>query len=399
MDSTNYTEVFKISSFPSYLLARFFLHLAKSMKALVVSWQVYELTKDPLALGYLGLAEALPYLTVVLWAGHYVDQQEKRKIYLYAVSGQLLCSLALALLSVNPAPNILWIYLIIGASGIFISHETVFNVAYLQLVTPAGIYPRAVAWNVSSLQFSAIFGPMIAGFLLSRTSAACGYIVSTSLMGLTIVLAGRLKRLPPVQTKNKLPALANIIDGLQFIRSQPIIFAAMMVDMLGVLFGDVVAILPVFAQMLGVGAQGLGILRAAPAAGSLLMAQFQTFYPIFKTSWPTLLKAVALFGCAIICFAFSENVYLSVLFLGIGGMADNVSIIIRHSIYQTFTPDHLRGRVSSVSGIFIRASNEIGAFESGLAAKLLGTVPSVIFGGVMTLAVCALMKWKYPRLD
>ena len=400
MSFQGYKEVFSVPGFSLALLARFFTHLGKQMRSLIVSWQVYQLTADPLALGYLGLAEALPYISVVLWVGHEADQRGQKKItYLRAVFGHLLCSLALLLFSLRPGIPLGWLYCCVAIAGIFTSYDTVVFSAYYQSFIPSRIYPRAAAWNISLFQLAVISGPLLGGFLLAHANLSVAYLATACLLAVSISATAFLSEQQSKTSAGDESSWQSIVSGIRFILSERIIFAAMMLDMLGVLFGDVVAILPIFAEMLGVGALGLGVLRAAPAVGSFVMAQFQTLYPVFRTSWSALLRAVTVFGLAIICFALSDNFVLSVILLGISGMADNVSIIIRHSIYQAFTPEHLRGRVSSINGIFIRTSNEIGAFESGLAAKLLGTVPSVIFGGGVTLAVCALMRWKYPRLE
>ncbi|MCB4756341.1 MAG: MFS transporter [Elusimicrobia bacterium] len=399
MSSQNTNSVFSVNGFAVWLLSRFFSNFGKQMRSLIVMWQVYALTKDPLMLGYIGLAEALPYVAVALWVGQLTDRREKKGILLLSMLGHLFCAVALILISLKPQPSLLLIYLVIGLAGVFTSYETVSSSAYVQIIMPKEIFPRAIAWHLMLFQVATIAGPLLGGWALSRVSPVSAYGGVAVLTAVSVLFTLGLGAIHPQPPKAETSGFESIKEGLRYIKSHQIILAAMTLDMLAVLFGDVVAILPIFAEMLGGGAIGLGFLRAAPAAGSLAVAIYQASHPVVQPKWDSLLRSSFVFGAAIVCFALSKNIVLSCLCLMIGGMADGVSVVIRQSIYQAYTPDRLRGRVASVSGIFIRTSNEIGAFESGLAAKLLGTVPSVIFGGGMTLLVAGFMKWKYPKLD
>ncbi len=399
MKFNGYFELFKIPGLGYYLLARFFAYVSRQMYMLIVSWQVYQLTHDPLALAYIGLAGSLPYLAVSLWVGHYVDTKERKRIQFFSLGARILCLLGLMLVSHRGSGSIALIYLLIGVTGFFNSFETVSASAYFQTLVPKPMYPRAVAWFASLYQSSIVIGPLLAGFLLSKFSPACTYAITSGIAGLGLWCITKLNKQIPASPLNNESAISSILEGIKFIRSKKILLASMSLDMLGVLFGDVIGILPIFADMLGLGSVGLGFLRASPAIGAILMAQFNTYFPLKQIKWDYLLASVFVFGCCIFCFAFSKNFILSVSLLALGGMADNIGVIIRHSIYQAATPDHLRGRVSSINSIFLRSADEIGTFESGLAAKLMGTVPSVVFGSLMTMAVCVVMKWKYWSLD
>jgi MFS family permease len=381
-----------------WLTSRFVANIAKQMLGVIVAWQVYELTHDPLALGIIGLMEALPYVACALWAGHLADHMERRSLILVSVLGLLACGVAFTALS---AANILplWaIYVIMGFTGVFSSFETASS-AYLQALVPKEHYPQAIAWNLTLFQTATIGGPLMGGALMHHFNAVIAYGAVAVLLMAALVLTGFLHKIHPVVIETETSVIARVKSGLRFIRSQKLILGAMSLDLFAVLFGDAVALFPIFADMFGVGPIGLGILRAAPAVGSAALSMLHALRPVFDVRWKTMLKAVTVFGLSMICFALSKNFALSVILLAIGGVADGMSVIIRSSIYQARTPDHLRGRVSSVNGIFIRSSNEIGAFESGAVARLLGTVPSVVVGGMMTLASVALMRWKFPDLD
>jgi predicted MFS family arabinose efflux permease len=236
------------------------------------------------------------------------------------------------------------------------------------------------------------------GILYAWKGPTAGYSVVALLLSAAILSTFRLRPKPPIQD-SAIPERQDLWEGVRFVFSNQIILGALTLDMFAVLFGGPYAILPIFAdQILHVGARGLGLLRAAPSVGAVCMAIFQSYRPPLERVGKTLISAVAIFGLAMIGFALSKNFWLSMALLAFSGMVDNISVVVRHSVLQAYTPNHLRGRVSAVNGIFIGSSNEIGAFESGVAAKLIGTVPSVIFGGVMTLVTVAVVAWKNPSL-
>lgn len=380
------------------LSGKFFITLASQMQAVIVGWQVYQLTKDPLALGLVGLAEALSFIGFALWAGHVADRGEKRVLILISQVGLLGGSLALWGLTLTSTIKAWLIYGVIGLTGIARSFLWSASSTYLQQIVPIPLFNRAAAWNSSIWEIGAILGPALGGVIYAWSGASGAYGGVVLFLGVGIILSISLKKVFPVPPATTDPVRSSFLSGLQFVFSNQILLAALTLDMFAVLFGGVVAILPIFADMLHVGPSGLGLLRAAPAVGAIFMALYQAHRPPFQRTGITLLSAVALFGFFTILFGISTHFWLSMVLLAASGMADNVSVVIRHSIVQAMTPDSMRGRVSSVNGIFIGSSNEIGAFESGLAARLMGTVPSVVFGGSMTLATVALTVWKAPRL-
>lgn len=387
--------VLRIRDFRYFLASRFLATLATQMQATIVAWQVYQLTKDPLALGLIGLVEAVVFIAFSLWAGHVADRHEKRRTIQATQFVVLLCSVAFYQLSTMDL-RVHWFYGVIAVTGLARSFMWPASFAYSEMSVPREIYPRAAAWNSTGWEVGSIAGPAMGGILYAWLGPKVAYGTVMALMGGSIFFAALMAPCPP--KPQSASTASDMLSGLRFVFSNPIILAALSLDMFAVLFGGVYAILPIFADAMGVGAKGLGWLRAAPSMGAIGMAIYQSYRPPFERVGRTLLMAVGLFGVSMIAFAFSRDFRLSMVLLALSGMVDNISVVVRSSILQAHTPDHLRGRVSSVNGIFIGSSNEIGAFESGLAAKLLGTTPSVVFGGLMTLITVAIVAWKAPRL-
>lgn len=374
--------------------------IAREAQIVVVGWQVYEITKDPLSLGMIGLAEALPFIAVALYAGHVADRWPRRPIAIAGMFGMLLSSIALLLFTTTGMiERRVWpIYLVIFLSGITRSFlRPAFTALSAELIT-RDIYANAVAWRSSTWQLAAVIGPALGGLVYGFAGAAVAYGGVTVLMALALGGLWLISHNARPQPREEIPISESLSIGIRFIWGQPVLLAAMTLDLFSVLFGGAVALLPIFARILGAGPQGLGLLRAAPAAGSLVTGIIVAHRPPMKRSGPALFAAVAIFGVTMIAFALSRSFLLSLVLLTISGMADNVSVIVRGTLLQTMTPENLLGRVSSVNQVFIGASNEIGAFESGVAARLMGTVPSVIFGGVMTLVVVAITLWRSPAL-
>ncbi|HEX9160305.1 MAG TPA: MFS transporter, partial [Thermoanaerobaculia bacterium] len=367
----------------------------------VVGWQVFEITRDPLSLGMIGLAEALPFIGVSLYAGHVADRLPRRPIALAGTAGMLLSAIALLVFTLSGmiARGRVWpIYLVIFLSGITRSFTRPAFTALSAEVIARDIYVNAVAWRSSTWQLAAVVGPAAGGLVYGFAGAAAAYAGVSVLMVLAVLALGLVTHDARPQVREEVPIGESLRVGIRFIWRQPVLLAAMTLDLFSVLFGGAVALLPIFARLLGAGPQGLGLLRAAPAAGSLVTGVFVAHRPPMKRAGPALFAAVSIFGVTMIAFALSRNFFLSLALLTISGMADNVSVIIRGTLLQTMTPQDLLGRVSSVNQVFIGASNEIGAFESGVAAKLMGTVPSVIFGGAMTLVVVVITLWRSPQL-
>lgn len=373
--------------FPLWLSARFFSHLARFAISTVVTWQVFVLTRDPLALGLIGLSEAIPFLALSLWAGDVTDRHGKRGIMILAVAGLFISAAALYLISFLEKPPLILFYLVIAFVGMCVSFESASASAFAYSIIPKQRYSRAAAMNLATFQSAIIAGPLLGGWVLSHASAQAVYAFAGVFSILSCGLMFRLTPLPPITAVHAPDASVfnRIKSGLKFIRSERLILACMSLDMVAVLFGDAVALFPIFADRFGAGPVGYGFLRAAPAIGSWLLSAVQTFRPFIVPSWKSLRLTILAFGSAIMCFALSSNIELAFLFLLLGGIADGISVIVRQSIYQALTPESYRGRMAAVSGIFIKTSNEIGAFESGAAAKLFGVVPSVLFGATVTL--------------
>ena len=377
--------------------------VATQLRGVVVAWQVYAITHDPLSLGLIGLAEALPFIAVALFAGHVADRMDRRRIVVGSLVLTFACALALLLLTLRGARHpfhAAWpFYAVIFVSGIARSFLMPARTALAAELVPRELYPNASAWRTSSFQFAAVTGPALGGLLYAMVGPAGAYMVDVCLM-LAALAAMRLV-LAPATTRAPLQhsVLRGLAEGIGFLRRQPVLLGAMALDLFSVLFGGAVALLPIFASdVLYVGPEGLGALRAAPAAGAVVMSLWLAHRPPMQRAGRSLLFSVAIFGVAMIGFALSRNFGLSLGLLALSGMVDTVSVVIRSTLLQIFTPDALLGRVSAVNAVFIGSSNEIGAFESGLLARLLGTIPSVLVGGTMTLVTVALTAWKAPAL-
>lgn len=369
---------------------------------MVVGWQVFAITGDPLALGLIGLAEAIPLLGLALYAGHVADRLPRRAVALGGTVAMI--AAAIALLAMTSQSSFLtgdriWpIYLVVLIGGIGRAFVRPAVSALGAEVIPRELYPNGVAWRSSGWHLAAVAGPAAGGVIYGFAGAVTAYTAVIVLMTLSLAALATVRhRVRPVAPEEE-PALESIKQGLRFVINEPVLLAAMTLDLFSVLFGGAVALLPVFAKMLGAGPEGLGLLRAAPALGSIGVGVFLAHRPTLRRSGATLLVAVAIFGGTMIAFGLSRNFYLSFALLFFGGAADGVSVVIRGLLLQSRAPDHLLGRVSSVNQIFISASNELGAFESGVAARLLGVVPSVLFGGVMTIIVVVLTAWRAPQL-
>lgn len=377
------------------------MELASHMRAVVVGWQIYAATRDPLALGLIGLAEVLPFFAVVLFAGHLADTANRKHICVVALAVLCGCALALFLL-VAPDPSrqpVLPIYAVIAVSGVARSFLSPARTAMAAELVPRADYENSVAWRSSAWQLAAVGGPAMGGLLYGFSGAHATYGLDVTLSLIALVTLMRVPYARHAASTTTTVLRDSLADGIRFVMSQPVILGALALDMFSVLFGGAVALLPVFANdILHVGPKGLGILQAAPAAGAVVMSFYIAHRPPMQRAGRDLLLAVSLFGACIIAFALSRSFALSLVVLAISGMADNVSVVIRSTLLQVFTPRDMLGRVSAVNSIFIGSSNELGAFESGLAARLLGTVRSVVFGGVMTLSVVGVTAVAVPRL-
>ena len=388
-------------AFSKLLAFRVQMLLAYQIMAVVAGWHIYELTHDPLALGLIGLAEVIPYFSSALFAGHAVDHYCSRRFFAI-LSSSVLCLGALALTAIAMGMvvgnTVLWIYAAITLTGFaraFISpsYNTLFAI-----IVPRATFARGASIGNSCFQVGSVVGPAIGGLLVGFASKAAAYALASLLCAGAAFAILRLTIKEP-QAKERTPVFKSIAEGLRFVWSNQIVLSAQMLDMFAVLFGGAIALLPAFVQdVYQVGPEGLGILRATPALGAILTGLWITRHPINLHAGRWLLSSVAGFGVCIIGFALSTSFWLSAIILMAAGAFDGVSVILRSTIMQLATPDEMRGRVSAINGIFIGSSNEIGAFESGVMARLMGLIPSVVFGGLMTLSVVGITANRAPKL-
>ena len=394
----------KVVDFRRFIYAKFFLTMAIQMQSVIVGWQIYQLTYDALALGAIGLAEAIPYISIALFAGHVADRVNRKKIILISTSIYLICSIGLLLISTSfhhmlAASGTYPIYLIIFITGLARGFFSPAQNALAAQLVPRELFGNASTWNSIIWQVAAVTGPAIGGLIYGFAGVGQAYTVVTVFTTFSLLFFAFTKKQPmPLRTKVE-NIRQSLSSGIKFVFQNQIILSSISLDMFAVFFGGAVSVLPIFAdQILHTGAEGLGLLRAAPAVGAIVMSLWQVHNPMFENAGRNLLFCVFGFGISMIVFAISQNFYLTLFVLMLSGAFDNVSVIIRATIIQIYTPDEMRGRVSSVNGIFIGSSNELGSFESGVAAKLMGLIPSVIFGGTMTLAVVGGVRTWAPKL-
>ncbi|MBD1392895.1 MFS transporter [Mucilaginibacter glaciei] len=395
----------KYKDFRSYVGMRFCFTFAYQMQAVIIGFYIYHLTKSAFALGLVGLCEAIPAVGIALYGGYIADKSEKRKMLMLIFIGVFISSFVMFLVTMKNAGNYIhvsWvvpiIYVMIFANGVaraFYGPATF--VIYTQSV-PKEIYPNASTWSSSSWQIASIIGPAAGGLIYGFFGITVTFAVILFFLAVSLLLIYLLRSYPPVYIPKE-SIWKSLSEGIHFVFHNKMMIGAMSLDLFSVFFGGAVALLPVFAnEILKVGAEGLGIMRATSSLGAVLtMLAMARFSPMGKP-WRNLLIAVTGFGLSIICFGLSKSFYLSLFFLFTEGAFDSISVIIRGTIMQLLTPDHMRGRVSAVNSMFIGSSNEIGAFESGTAARLLGTVPAVIFGGSMTLMIVTITYLKTKKL-
>ena len=400
----------RFKEFNIFLLLRFALVFGWSMQFIVIEWQVYTLTKDPLSLGIIGLMEIIPAFTMALFAGHIVDQSEKRNLLAKCISAFSLISLGLFLLtwpkivSEWSTNTVLYsIYALVFFGGFLRSFfgPTIFSL--VALLVPKKIYPNAATWSSSTWQMASVLGPAFAGLTINWIGVHWSLSIVFGLVMLSLIILFQIPKKPILNPKIGEPVMQSLKEGVKFVFKTKAILGAITLDMVAVLFGGAVALLPIFAQdILEVGSQGFGVLRAAPAVGAFLTMLITAYIPISKNAGLKLLAAIFGFGVCIIVFGLSSIFWISVVALFFSGVTDGVSMVIRQTILQLKTPDHMRGRVSSVNSMFVGSSNELGAFESGLTAKLMGTVTAVVFGGTMTLitvVTTGIVSPSFRKLD
>ncbi len=386
-------------------LNQFCLTLAILIQEIIVAYSLYQITRDPLTLGFIGLAEAIPFITLSLWGGYFADKLNKQTI------------MKVCLFFAIPLPLVLWalfhlhglekigintlswgIYAVIFALGTIRGFYNPSATSLKPFLIPRELYANGATWTTIGWQSGVIIGPMLGGFMLAFLGRETSLLTVTALLALCFILISLLQKrtFPKMETENVLQSLT---DGFRFIWKTKIVLWAISLDLVSVLFGGVIALLPIFAEeILKVGPEGLGYLRAAPSIGALITMIALTKFPPMHHAWRNMLLAVAGFGIFTILFAFSNNMWLSLFALIMTGACDSISVVVRQTVLQIFPPENMRGRVAAVNGMFVSSSNELGAFESGLAAKYLGTITATLFGGCMTLAVVTYCWFKTSDL-
>ena len=386
-------QALRFREFNMFLLLRFAMVFAWSMQFIVIEWEVYSLTKNPLSLGIIGLMEVIPAVSMALFAGHIVDQREKKGMLVWCILGFTIISFGLFLLTwpriiSGWSPDIILysIYFLVFLGGLVRAFlgPTIFSL--LSLIVPKKAYPNAATWSSSVWQIGAVLGPAVAGFSINWIGVHWSMCLVVGFSVSALIALTQIEKKPILNPKIGEPVMESLKEGIKFVFNNKTILGVLSLDMVAVLFGGAVALLPVFAQdILKVGPEGFGVLRAAPAIGAFITMLISAYVPLYKKAGMKLLIAIFIFGLCIIVFGVSTIFWLSVVALFLSGVADGISVVIRQTILQLKTPDHMRGRVAAVNSMFVGSSNELGAFESGLTAKLMGTVTSVVFGGSMTL--------------
>ncbi|MFZ9898624.1 MAG: MFS transporter [Gemmatimonadaceae bacterium] len=405
------------TKFARLVLGIFALTLGVQIQGTVVGWQMYDLTHDPLALGLIGLAEALPALSTALYAGHVADRHDRRRIVLVALGVLLACSGSLWFLagpwggelaaledggaSVTPGSSlrVRAIYAVIIVSGVARAFLQSARQAMAAELVPRALFKNAITWRTGAWQLASVLGPALGGLLYAVGGTRLAYAVDGALMAVAVAVIASIRHRSPPRAQLQEPVWASVAGGVRFVTREPVILGALTLDLFSVFFGGAVALLPIFAaEILHVGPTGLGLLRAAPAAGAVGMGIVLARHHDFERTGHVLLWSVAGFGVCMIGFGLSTSFLLSLAFLFASGLLDMVSVVIRSTLLQSRTPEALLGRVSSVNQLFVGSSNEIGMFESGVTARWFGTAPSVVMGGVATLGVVALTALVVPTL-
>jgi MFS family permease len=396
----------RFREFNIFLLVRFAMVFAWSMQFVVIEWEVYSITKNPLSLGIIGLMEVIPAVSMALFAGHIVDQREKRSLLFKCIFGFSVVSLGLFLLTwprvvgdLSTDTVLYSVYFLVFLGGIVRAFlgPTIFSL--FSLLVPKKIYPNAATWSSSVWQMGSVVGPAAGGFFIHWIGVhwSMCFVFAFSLMALLLLL--QIPKKPILNPNIGEPVMKSLKEGIKFVMNTRVILGALTLDMFAVLFGGAVALLPIYAQdILKVGPEGFGILRAAPAVGALIIMFTSAHFPLNKNAGMKLLAAIFGFGICIIVFGVSTWFWVSVIALFLSGATDGISMVIRSTILQLRTPDAMRGRVASVNSMFVGSSNELGAFESGLTAKLMGTVTAVVFGGGMTILTVIGTGFFFPKL-
>jgi MFS family permease len=391
-------SLFALPEFRALVGARATNALAVSALATVVAFQVYDLTRDPLSLGWLGLVEAIPALSLVLFGGHVADRRERRTIVVATSATMTTCAIVLAGLSAA-GPTLLGILAVIFVTGIGSGFERPAQTALEAQVVPREAAVRGISILSTVSEAGSIFGPAAGGIAIAIIGIPATYAAIAVLLGLSTVCLWTVAPKPIPAPVEGEPFRSSLLGGIRYVARTPALLGSMALDLFAVFFGGAIALLPIFAtDVLHVGSVGLGVLRTAPSVGALVVMLVAARRPPSRNAGRILLLCVAGFGLSMITFGLSTVFVVSLIALFVAGLTDGVSVVIRLTILRVLSPERIRGRVASVNWVFVGASNERGAFESGIAARLFGAVPSVVAGGVLTLAVVGATAWLVPSL-
>ncbi|MGH8054276.1 MAG: MFS transporter [Stenotrophomonas sp.] len=400
-DSSSAATLLRQPGFAQLLMYRIAAMLSYQIVAVTVGWHIYEITRNPFSLGLIGLAEVLPFFCVAPFAGYLVDHLPRRKLGMAATLGLIATAAVLAAVAMNwlPVKGVWPIYLAIALTGMVRAFLSPIYNALFARVLAREQFARGAGFGSVVFQAGMVIGPALGGVLVAWGGKGLSYGVAAVMAMLALAALASLKVSEPAPPLTRAPIFASIAEGARFVLSNQIMLGAMALDMFSVLLGGVVAMLPAFIQdILHHGPEGLGILRAAPALGSICVGLWLARRPLQRNAGRVLLFAVAGFGLCVVAFGLSHSFWLSAAILLFYGACDGVSVVVRSTILQLATPDEMRGRVSSINGIFISSSNELGAFYAGTMARLLGLVPAVVIGGCAVLGVAGITAWKAPQL-
>lgn len=392
--------------FRGYIVARFFFIMVLTMQATLISWQVFEITKDPFSIGLIGLVEFVPAVIMALYSGYIIDRSDKKKLLHLSIAANLILTLLFAIVTgswmaaaFSKEVILVAIYTIAFCTGIARAFSGPTSFALVSLLVPKKKITNAISWHSSSWQIAGVGGPAIGGIMYGLWGITVSFIVMIVMMTVAVLTLFLIDAKPPAAVIKKETMLRSISEGFRFVWKTREILGVISLDLFAVFFGGATALLPYFSDIiLKTGPEGLGILRAAPGIGAILVMLVINFIPMRKNQGRTMLLCVAGFGTMMIVFGLSEFFWLSFAALLISGLLDGISIIIRSSVLQLKTPEEMKGRVSALNSIFIISSNELGAFESGFAARLIGAVPAVVFGGAMTVGIVIFTWLKAPMV-
>jgi MFS family permease len=396
----------KVVEYRNLIIGRFGFIMGLRMMSTLIGWWIYLLTNDPFAIGLVGLSEVIPALSLALYAGHVIDQSEKRKLLLKGVMLYFLASFCLVFISTKFTSSHLskhgvavCIYFVIFCTGIFRAFTGPVFSAVIAYIVPRNDLQNATTWSQGTWLSASVTGHATGGFLIAMAGITNTLVVICGLIAVSFIFLFKLKPKPPATVKGVVRTWESVKEGLRFVYKTKELFSSLSLDLFAVLFGGAVALIPIYARdILKVGSEGFGILNGAADMGSILIVIILTLFPAKKNQGKKFILAVGGFGLCIIVFGISKIFVVSFFALMISGMLDGISVVVRGTIMQLKTPDVMRGRVMSVNSMFVNSSNELGQFESGITAKLMGTVPAVVFGGSMTLLVVIYTWFKSPTL-